>query len=283
MVSLKLKQWLKRVIQLNPTKANYKFIIQDWVALQDLDALSRVLETRRFSQNLRPVIMEAPQARKILFISPHPDDDTISSAGTLLHALEKGCKVQVIYLFSGSRQTYQKENPSYLSNDVVRREKEAQIIAARLGINIEFWRFDNETLSLHTETIQRLVNIYEKFQPQCIFLPFFADDNRDHRRSVELFYHAFQDRKLLNVEVWAYQVYSTVIPNVVVDITDRVEEKVELVNLWESQKRNRDWGHYIKGLNAFNCRFLKTNQPRYAETFFVVPAQEYLDLCGLYF
>jgi len=93
----------------------------------------------------------------------------------------------------------------------------------------------------------------------------------------------FKDIGRLDFEIWAYQVYSTVIPNVAVDITDVIDEKLKLVEIYRSQKRSRDWAHYIKGLNAFNCRFLKTNEPRYVELFFVVPADEYLQLCRLYF
>ena len=89
--------------------------------------------------------------------------------------------------------------------------------------------------------------------------------------------------KDVDFEVWAFQVYSTVLPNIVVDITDVIDEKIRLINYWESIKKSRDWGHYAKGLNAFNSRFLKTNQPRYAESFFVVPAKEYIELCSIYF
>jgi len=74
-----------------------------------------------------------------------------------------------------------------------------------------------------------------------------------------------------------------VLPNVVVDITDVMDKKTDLIDLCQARKKSRDWAHYTRGLNAFNSRFLKTNRPGYAEAFFVLPAREYLDLCSLYF
>ena len=67
------------------------------------------------------------------------------------------------------------------------------------------------------------------------------------------------------------------------DITEEVETKRELVRMWRSVSGNRDWAHYVLGMNAANCRYLSTSEPAYAETFFVVPIEEYLELCRLYF
>jgi hypothetical protein len=35
--------------------------------------------------------------------------------------------------------------------------------------------------------------------------------------------------KDVDFEVWAFQVYSTVLPNIVVDITDVIDEKIRLI------------------------------------------------------
>ena len=83
--------------------------------------------------------------------------------------------------------------------------------------------------------------------------------------------------------IWAYQVYTTLIPNVVVDITDVADDKASTIRLWASQIEKRDWAHYMLGLNAFNCRLLGGPAPRYAETFFVLPIGDYAELCATYF
>jgi len=279
----KFKLLAKRALILNPTKANYKFVLKDWTSLKDLNILSKVLETKRFSQNIDPVIMSCPVAKNVLVIAPHPDDDVFSSGGTIYHLIQNGSYVKVIYLTSGSHKVYKDEDSQLLSESVVELEKETKKVSGRLGTDIDFWRFPNRGIKINEETINRLQKVYSEVKPDCIFLPFLADDHDDHRRSVELFYKSFKNVSPFRCEVWSYQIYSTVLPNVVIDITDIIENKLKLINLWESQRKSRDWAHYIRGLNAFNSRFLKTNQPRYAEVFFVVPAEEYLELCGRYF
>ena len=278
-----IKKYIKQLQIFKSTKSNYKFILKDWISLKDLNAISKVLETKRFSRNLEPITLTEPKVQRALVFSPHPDDDILSSGGTILKLLKNGCKVNVIYLTSGDYEINPGEEDITLSEEAVKREKESKEVSSRLGTNVEFWRYPTKSIKIDDEAVNRVRKAYTRLQPDIVFMPFIADDHDDHRRSVHLFYKAFKDFQNLNFKIWAYQVYSTVIPNVVVDITDVVDEKINLVNLWQSQRKSRDWAHYIRGLNAFNSRFLKSNQPRYAECFFVVPANEYIDLCKVYF
>ena len=277
------KQKIKKFLMHNPSKANYKFVIKDWVSLTDLNALSKVLESKRFSQNLAPLNLEAPFAKNILFFAPHPDDDVISSGGTLLKLRQKEAKIKVIYVTSGVRPTYQDKDRMVLSEDAKLWEGESRQVSGILGTDIEFWRDDLEAIKIDAEKIKKVRAAYDAVHPEVIFVPFLADDHDDHRRTAQLFYEAFRGTANLDSEVWAYQVYSSVIPNAVIDITDSIEEKVELIRRWKTQMARRDWSHYIKGLNAFNSRFLKTKKALFAECFFVVPAKEYVELCRLYF
>lgn len=116
-------------------------------------------------------------------------------------------------------------------------------------------------------------------------LPFIADDHDDHRRASHLMWLARQKLESgRKFQIWAYQVYTTLIPNVVIEITDVAEQKREAIRRWRSQARSRDWAHFALGLNAMNSRLLpEATTPRYAEAFFVVPADAYDDLCQAYF
>lgn len=280
---ISLQQRIKRVFFRNPTKANYKFILKDWISLPDLNALSKVLASKRFSQNLDPVIMPCPDAKRVLVISPHPDDDVLSSGGTLLKLRQRSCKIKVLYLAAGSRQVYKDNNGQDLLDQVRKLEEETVKVSEQIKTDVEFWRYPNGGIPINGESAQELRTLYEDFQPEVIFLPFIADDHDDHRRSVHLFFETFKNIKTVNCEVWTYQIYSNIIPNVIVDITDVIDEKERLITFWQTQSKRRNWGHYIRGINAFNSRFLKTNEARYVESFFVVPAQEYLELCSIYF
>lgn len=261
-----IKNIIKQLLTRNPTRANYKFVLKDWTALKDINQLGRVLETKRFSRNLDPILIDYPKAKKILVFSPHPDDDIFSSGGTLLKSLDHGAEIKTIYVTCASSAI----------------KEEAMSVSRQIGTKIEFWGYDKKAIPINSAITRQTRDAIDTFDPDAVFLPFLTDDHEDHRRVSELFYATFKNAPP-RCEIFAYQVYSTVLPNVVVDITDVMEKKLRLINIWESQKVSRDWAHYVKGLNGFNCRFLKTNEPRYVETFFVVSAEEYIKLCAIYY
>ena len=74
------------------------------------------------------------------------------------------------------------------------------------------------------------------------------------------------------------------LPNVAVDITDVLEDNLAALRMYNSQFRNRDWGHYVAGLNAYNSRLVPTEgEKKYFEIFHVVGVKEYAEFCGPYF
>ena|SRR3989338_5321538 len=269
-----IRTFIARFVRLNSKRSAYKFVIKDWTSLPDLDALSRVLASKRFSQNLEPVVMAYPQGKRILVLAPHPDDDIFGAGGVLLKSARSGATVKTICITTGEKNT--------AGGRVNAREEETKCVTAVLGGEVGFWRYPARSWRINRETQERLQAVIHEWKPDTIFLPFLADDHEDHRRASELFYMTFKGASP-KCEIWAYQVYTTVLPNVIVDVTDVMERKLQMMRMYQSQMEKRDWAHYIKGLNALNSRFLKTNEPRYAETFFVVPAYEYITLCKTYF
>ncbi|MDP7505055.1 MAG: PIG-L deacetylase family protein [Nitrospinota bacterium] len=247
----------------------YRFFIKDWVALGDLQACADVMGTMRFTRNLTPQVMEFPKGKRIFVISPHTDDEILGPGGTLIKAIRNGAEVKTIY-FAGDRSS-----PA---------AKEALRVAERIGYETEFLGFPLRNIPLGPAA-SALVDGINEFRPETVFLPFFLDDHDDHRRVNHVLLESFRSGKInLSFEVWGYQVYTVLPPNVIVDITDEKEEKAQALRLFESQMESRDWAHFSLGQNAFNSRFL--NRPkgaRYVEAFFVLPIAEYIELAGIYF
>jgi len=252
----------------------YQFFIRDWVQLSDLQQAQDMMATMRFSQNLRLQSLDGPNVKRILVIAPHPDDETMGPGGSLLREIDKGAEVLTVYLTSGS-------------NDAIAqvRESEAQSIAKQYGYKTIFLGYQPKSIPIDDNSTQRLANLINDFSPEALFLPFCLDDHDDHRRASHLLL-AIEQKNLFTCSfaVWAYQVYTSILPNVIVDITDVADRKASMINRWKSQYTKRDWAHFTLGLNAFNQRFLPAgSQPRYAEAFFVLPLTEYLNYCRHYF
>ncbi len=266
-----LKQIALRVERMVYSRRSYKFFIKDWIALGDLQTCATVVGTMRFTRNLEPLPLDRPHHNRITVIAPHPDDEMLGPGGTLIRAIGAGARVHCIYMTSSKPV------------DVVEAETEA--IARKVGYTTEFLRFPLGAIPADDKSVEALAEAIRRNGPRCLFLPFLFDDHDDHRRVSHLLL-AICERNLLpgGTEVWAYQVYTALLANVVVDITDVAEKKAEAIRGWRSQMRYRDWAHYMLGLNAFNSRFLRTGgRAAYVESFFVIPLDEYAELCRIYF
>lgn len=250
----------------------YKFLIRDWKSLADLRLCSDAMATMRYSVNLEPVEQAAPSDGKIAVIAPHPDDEMIGMGGTLIKMIQGGAEVSVLYLSKGK------------SSESEKLMEETRKIADEVGYNV--WFLDNYSkgISIDENTLMEILAFIKSVQPKRIFLPFFCDDHDDHRRASHLLWLLNKkDASLSGYEIWAYQVYTSLIPNIIVDITDIAEAKKSAIKKWQTQGKTRDWAHFSLGLNAYNCRFIQKPGKNYVEAFFVVPGKEYFELCDTYF
>jgi LmbE family N-acetylglucosaminyl deacetylase len=260
-----LTRRLERTIN---SRQTYKFFIRDWKSLTDLKTCARVVSTMRFNQTLEPLEMSCPQGKRIAVIAPHPDDEMLGAGGTLIRARRAGADIRCIYLTSGK--------------PAAEVESETAEVARHIGYRTEFLRYPVNRIPLTADSIGRLGAALSAEPIDALFLPVLFDDHDDHRRANQLLWHAWRENHVSrSTELWCYQVYSPVISNVVVDISEVAEEKGAAIRMWKSQLKVRKFDHYILGLNAFNIRLLP--KARYVEGFFVVPLHEYAELCAVYF
>ncbi len=268
---VKVKRFIDHYIL--PHKA-YRFFISDWAHLTDLQTASDMMATMRFSRNLIPECSNGPNAKRILVIAPHPDDEILGPGGTLIKAIDRGAEVLALYLTAGSSDAI-----------TAQLKSEATQIAEQLNYKTLFLNYRPKSIPIDETIVSKIVEIINQFKPDALFLPFCLDDHDDHRRASHLLLLARETKKIHgHFDVWAYQVYTSLIPNVVVDITAVADRKANAINHYQSQIKKRNWAHYILGLNAYNQRFLPNGpESKYAEAFFVLPLDEYLNYCRQYF
>jgi LmbE family N-acetylglucosaminyl deacetylase len=248
-------------------KSDYKFIKKKFLPLRDPSAILHLYETLSYREYLRTTEATAPTG-KILVIAPHPDDEIFGCGGTLL--LSNSQNIHIVYLTSGHTSNAQD------------RKLEARSVCESKGWTYTFLELTDGNIELDERASQKLASEINNISPNLIFLPFLLDDNLDHRKSNQLLANALPFLKN-KAEIWSYQVYSCLISNVIIDITDAIEEKQTLLRKYVSQFKDRDWANFNLGLNAWNSRLLKSTKTCYAENFFVLPIQEYVELVQEYF
>lgn len=264
---IRLKALMKRLESLLWAKRNYKFLVQHLEKAQNIHEARQLLNSQVFGRYLKPLLLPPPSGKSILVVAPHPDDEIIGPGGTLIMANQQECHLRVAYLTKGSKTDHSVRLAE--SHDICAALECGQIVENNLAGDT------NWSCELLTQAIK-------KSRPDIIMLPFFLDDHPEHRKANEVLLNIWQTDKglLRGTEIWAYQVYSAVLCNAVVDISPVVDQKAKLIAVYKSQNRSRDWGHFALGLNAWNSRWLSTKgKEAWAEAFHVLPAEDYLQWC----
>lgn len=119
---------------------------------------------------------KVPQNKKILFISPHPDDETISAGGLLFSAADKNCNIYVI-LISGGEKWGPKET----------RLKEFNQACKLLRIktsNILFLNFPDKfskNIASRIKIYRAIHKVFKDINPDYLIFPSEFDLDRDHK------------------------------------------------------------------------------------------------------
>jgi LmbE family N-acetylglucosaminyl deacetylase len=252
------------------TRRAYRFFVREWLPGDELRRASGVLASLRFSQVIAPLAVPPPAKGRMVVIAPHPDDESIGPGGTLALAAERGCEIKVVFLSDGP--------------EGIERRSEAHNAVAALGATAEFLGWPTRNIPVDDTAQRRLADAIDAHATH-LFLPFLLDDHDDHRRASELLLAAVNGKHLHGApEIWAYQVYTTIPGNAIVDITAAQPRKDTAIRCYTSQMAKRDWAHFARGSAAMASRFLESSPAaRFAEIFFCVPLDAYVELCRTYF
>jgi N-acetylglucosamine malate deacetylase 1 len=179
----------------------------------------------------------------ILVLASHPDDAEISCAGTIARHVAMGYKVGIVDLTRGELGT---------RGTVELREKEAAASAKILGVVVR------ENLGLQDGFFQNdpthqllVIRAVRKFQPAIVLANAVYDRHVDHGKGASLGYDACFLAGLVKIEtfdadgkkqlpwrpnvVYHYIQSLYIEPNLIVDISDYWQKKIEAIGAFKSQ------------------------------------------------
>jgi len=178
-----------------------------------------------------------------LVLAPHPDDETFGMGGTLLLAKKAKIDVTVIFVTDG--------RAADLSDTKLaeKREIEAELAGKKLGIRkLFFWREIDRKLNTSKHLIQRLSEFIEKKQYATVFFPSPQEPHPDHRVTAVL---AWEALRKINFEATpiSYDISVQGYTNSLIDITNVVAEKEDIMACYSSQMASNHYIERILGLN----------------------------------
>ncbi len=181
--------------------------------------------------------------KKVLIVSPHPDDAEFAMGGTIVKMVESGWEVVIVDLTDG-------EPTPFGSKEIRQKEKEkaSRILGVEKRICLEM---PNRYLQANLENRRKLAELIRLNQPDLIFGPVVPDYHPDHIEAAKLLNAARFEAKFHKTDMkgnphWTprqYSYYSTHKPehnkpSFIVDITDQWDKKIKAVWAYESQIRN---------------------------------------------
>lgn len=229
-----------------------------------------------------PKRLEVPLAKRILAISPHPDDEAIGCGGLLLaHAGKAEIRVVNVYNGDGGGALDEgpwRDDPVYKDRLVAVRAGELDAAATALGASsiTRLGVSDCDGVPGARE-VAALRQMLKTFAPDLVVLPWLLDNHPHHRRTNHIFADAARG---LDTMVLGYEIWALLTPNAFLDITDVLERKLEIIALYESQLRTVAYIDYARGLarmRAFHCH-VGDKRGGAVEAYIALPSRDYCDL-----
>ena len=200
--------------------------------------------------------------KKVLVIAPHQDDESIGCGGTLIKHTKAGGRLEIAFCTSGG------EKRMYEAKDA------AKLLGSRINHFLQF-----ETRSLYKNTNQlaeRFTELFNRVKPEIVFLPFMIDNHQDHVAISRAFVKAYKNRTI-NCLIYAYSIWTTLIPNVIFDISEQWEQKKQAIEYYKTQTATRDYVTMASSISKY-WSVVKGRNTQYCEAFFKATSSEYVSL-----
>lgn len=220
----------------------------------------------------------------ILVLSVHPDDAELGCGGTILKHIALGKKVGIVDLTRGELGT---------RGSAEIRDREAAAAAKILGLAVRENLAIPDGFFENTKEYQlKVIEAIRKYQPEIIITNAYHDRHPDHGRANELVntaaflsglrkietYNGTELQEPWRAEILLHFIQDEYIePDIVVDITDFWDKKIESVYAYGSQFFNPEWGdepqtyisspEFIKVVEARGREFGKVIHVKFAEGF----------------
>jgi LmbE family N-acetylglucosaminyl deacetylase len=197
----------------------------------------------------------ALEQKRVLLVAAHPDDPEFSSAGTVANWVREGIDVVFVLVTSGDKGTPDHTMTGERLSNI--REQEQVAAAARLGVTqVHFLRFPDGELTPGLElrgAVTRMIRMVKPYavmthDPITLFYNNEFINHPDHRAvgqaTIDAIYPTARDplqfaeqtreglepHKVKEIYLWGSDQ-----PNVVVDISDTIQDKVEALQAHKSQ------------------------------------------------
>jgi len=276
MIRSYLRQIYRSAIPLFIGRKQFKLFLRASLGDIDLRMLALASQTDYFSGFVRAIPIRAPFGKSMLVVAPHQDDEVIGCGGALALQARSGSAASIVVLQDGAGEFEAVGVTRQALNE--RRNEESRQAAAVMGVPVPVF-LNHPVLSADASQVAEMLDLLLRLRVDAVFVPFVLDGHPDHRTANYILSAALREIPS-TVRIFCYEVWGFCIPNVVAVIDEVMEQKIEALRCFHFANSALDYTNSTVGLNMFNARMLGAGQCRYAERFFEIPREEYIELVG---
>jgi hypothetical protein len=270
-----LRRFYRFALPLFYGRTRFRLFLNTVLGSVNLRMLALASEVDYFSGFVRAVPIRPPFGKSMVVLAPHQDDETIGCGGVLALQRAAGHGAAVIVLHDGAAEHEELGlSPQALTE---MRNEESRQAAAVIGLDPPIFLNYSSLFANMPQAIESVRRVLLEREADAVFVPFVLDGNPDHRMTNYILAGALADVPW-NVRVFGYEVWGLCIPNVIAVIDEVIDQKLAMLSCFHFANKALDYVHSTKGLNMFHSRMLGAGECKYAERFFEVPRQEYIDL-----
>lgn len=213
---------------------------------------------------------------KIMFVAPHPDDETLGCGGTILKHRAQGDEIYWLIMTNiSTEEGYDKEK-------VQNRQQEIEQVAIEYGFK-DVFKLDLPTTKLdvveRSEVIKKLGNVIYKIMPEVVYLPSRNDVHSDHKVTFDVVISSTKTfrcpfiKKVLMYETISETEFapplqdSFFIPNSFSDISEFLDKKISIMKIYKNETGDHPFPRSEENITALATFRGATAGVRYAESF----------------
>jgi LmbE family N-acetylglucosaminyl deacetylase len=175
-----------------------------------------------------PRLVNIPPGERFLVFASHPDDDAIGCGGTIIKLLAPRKSVRIIYLSIRS------------SRDLSKRERLEEIVRSLAMHGAKDCWFFAEQFPSEREIVSLLEEESIVLRPESLFVP---SPVENYDQDLEAFgaYVSYEKKRKTQESTIPYEVWTPLIPNMIVDVSQFMDKKLEAVAAHRTQMRDSDY------------------------------------------
>ncbi len=198
------------------------------------------------------------QARKILIIAPHPDDEVLGCGGIMKKMASNNNEVWVLVVTRGKKGMYSEEKIRNVRQEAIEAHKILSVAGTRF---LDFPAPDLDLVSI-AEISRAISKVIEELHISILYLPHHGDIHNDHRVVFNAGLVAARPVKENPVKrIYSYETLSETewaapfgddafIPTRFVNISEGITAKLEAMKCFKSQLREFPNPRSLKSIEA---------------------------------